>query len=112
MLGQLGELLELPERKLERLADLTHRGAETIGRKDADEPCVLGAVLLVDAENELLADIPRKVEVDVGDAPERLVQEATQEEVVLHRVDVREADQIADDRRDRGAASPAGRQPR
>jgi hypothetical protein len=112
VLRQLRQLLELPHGEVERLADLAHRRLEPVRGKGADEPRVVVAVLLVDPEDELLADISREVEVDVRHAPERFVQEAAQEEVVLHRIDVREPDQVADDARDRRAPAPARREPR
>ena len=61
------------------------------------------AVALVDAGDEDLADVPREVEVDVGHRGGFVVQEAAGEEVGLHRVDVGEAGEIADDRADAGA---------
>ena len=112
MLGQLGELLQLAQGQLERLADLPHGRLEPVGGEGADEPRVLGPVALVDAEDQLLTDVAREVQVDIGDAAERLVEEAAQEQVVLDRVDVREPDQVADDRGDRRAPSPPRRQPR
>ena len=39
-----------------------------------------------------------------------VVQEAAEEQVVLERIDVREADQVADDRADRRSASASRRQ--
>ena len=71
---------------------------------------MLLAVALDDADDELLADVAREVEVDVGDRRELAVEEAAEREVVRDRVDVREAGQVADERADRGAAPAAGRQ--
>src|SRR3990172_3416424 len=70
---------------------------------------VLPPEVFVDAQDQLLADIAREVQVDIGHRGHLLVQEAPQEEVVLDRVDVRQPDQVADDRADRGAATAAGR---
>ena len=71
---------------------------------------MLAAVALGDADDQLLADVARKVEVDVGHRRELAVQEAAEREVVRDRVDVREAGQVADERADRRAAPAAGRQ--
>ena len=48
VLGQLGQLLELAQGQVERLADLAHGGPEPVGREGAHEPRVLVAVALVD----------------------------------------------------------------
>src|SRR6185503_12089551 len=57
---------------------------------------------------QLLADVAREVEVDVRQRRDLLVQEAPEAELVLDRVDVREAGQVADDRADARAAPTAG----
>ena len=80
--------------------------------KARDERGVLVAVALDDADDELLADVAREVEVDVRHRRELAVEEAAEREVVRDRVDVREAGQVADERADRGAAPAAGRQRR
>src|SRR2546429_504652 len=104
---QLGDLLDLSKRQIERLADLAHRGAEPVGGEGADQPHVLVAVALVDPPDQLLADLAREVEVDVGYRCEALVQEPAQEQAVCDRGDVRQAEQGADDGRHRRAAAPA-----
>src|SRR5258705_3829615 len=67
-------------------------------------------VALDDADDQLLADVAREVEVDVRHRRELAVEEAAEREVVSDRIDVREAGQIADERADRGAAPATGRQ--
>src|SRR5207247_5072947 len=84
--------------------------SQTIGRKCAHQPRVLGAVASVHAADQLLTDLTREIEIDVGHRRERLVQESSQKEFVGDRVDVRQAEEIAHDGGDRGAASPAGQQ--
>ncbi len=69
---------------------------------------MLAAVLLGDADDQLLADVSREIEIDVGHRRELAVEEATERELVCDRIDVREAGQIADERADRRAA-PAAR---
>ena len=71
---------------------------------------MLAAPARVHALDQLGADVAREVEVDVGQRVHLLVEEAPDEEPVVDRVDVREPDQVADDRGDRGAAAAAGRQ--
>ncbi len=68
---------------------------------------MLAAVPLRYRDDQLLADVARKVEVDVRDRRHLVVQEPPQREVRGYRVDVREAGQVADERTDaRTAASP------
>jgi len=68
------------------------------------------AVALVHARDQHVADLAWEVEVDVRERGEPLVEEAAQEELVLHRVDVREPGEVADDRRHARPASATGRQ--
>ena len=86
--GELREPLEVGERQAERLADVADRTARAIGREGRDERGVLAAVAFGDADDELLADVPREVEVDVGHRRELAVEEAAEREVRLDRVDV------------------------
>ena len=108
--GEPGEPLELGLRQPERLADVADRAARAVGGEARDERGVLVAVALGDGDDQLLADVAREVEVDVRDRGQLVVEEAAEREVVRDRVDVREAGQVADDRADRAAAPPPGRQ--
>ena len=110
-LGDAGEPLELGERQPERLAEVADRAARVVGRERGDEARVLAAVALGDGDDQLLADVAREVEVDVGHGGELAVQEAAEREVGADRVDVREPGQVADDRADR-RAPPAARRER
>ena len=66
--------------------------------------------LLMHPLYELLADVAREVQVDVWNGPLHLVvQKAVQREAELEGVDVREADQVADEHRYRRAPASAGR---
>ena len=69
-------------------------------------------VALVHARDQLLPDVAREVEVDVGQRGQLLVEEAPDQQLVGDRVDVREAGQVADDRGDARAAAAARRQQR
>ena len=64
--GELREPLEIGERQAERLADVADRAARAVRREARDERRVLAAVALGDADDQLLADVAREVEVDVG----------------------------------------------
>src|SRR4051794_11859035 len=70
---------------------------------------MLVAVALDDRDDELLADVPRKVEVDVGHRDELAIEEASKSEPRGDGIDVREAREVADDRADRASSSPSGR---
>ena len=104
------EALHLAERQAQRLAEVADRAARLVGGEGGDQRRALLSVALVHPRDQLLPDVAGEVEVDVGDLGELLVQEAPQEEVVLDRVDVGEARQVADQRADAGAAPAAGRQ--
>ena len=108
--GEPGEPLELRLRQPERLADVADRAARAVGREARDERGVLVAVPLRDGDDQLLADVAGEIEVDVRHRGQLAVEEAPERELVRDRVDVREAGQIADDRADRAAAPPSGRQ--
>ncbi len=109
-LGDPREPLELGERQPERLAEVADRAARVVGGEAGDERGVLVPVALGHAHDQLLADVAREVEVDVGGRDELAVEEAAEREAGLDRVDVREAGQVADDRADRAAAAAAGRE--
>ena len=102
------EPLQLRLREPERLADVADGAARAVGGEARHERRVLAAVALGDGDDQLLADVAREVEVDVGDGLELAVQEAAEREPGVHRIDVREPGQVADDRADR-APPPAPR---
>src|SRR6266542_1855309 len=108
--GKLREPLEVGERQPERLADVADRTARAVRREARDERSVLAAVAFGDADDQLLPDVAREVEIDVRHRRQLAVEEAAEREVVLDRVDVREAGQVADERADGRPASAAGRQ--
>ena len=84
--------------------------AGAVGREARDERRVLAAVALADADDQLLPDVARKVEVDVRNRDELAVEEAPERKAGVHRVDVREPGQVADDRADRAPAAAARRE--
>ena len=108
--GQPREPFEVGVREAERLADVPDRAARAVGREGCDERGMLPSVALDDADDELLADVAREVEVDVRNRRELAVEEAAEREVVRDRIDVREAGQVADERADRRAAPASRRQ--
>ena len=97
-------------RQPERLAEVAHRALRPVGGEGCDQRRVLLAVALVDPRDQHLADVAGEVEVDVRHRGGLVVEEAAGEELGLHRVDVGEAGQVADDRADAGAPSASGRE--
>src|SRR5919197_4013387 len=107
-----GGSLHLARRQAERLAEVARRPSRPVAREGGHQRRSLLAIALVDARDQLLADIAREVEVDVRRLGDLLVQEASQEQPVAHWVDVREPGQVADDGADARAASATWRQER
>jgi len=106
--AELGQLVQVLERQPQRLADVPHGAAQPVGGERADQRRVLPAVVLVHPLDQRLADVPGKIEVDVGHHLQRLVEKAVDRQAVLNGIDVGQADQVADERADR-AASPSSR---
>src|SRR6476620_6711143 len=73
-----GEALDFAERQSRRLAEIADGAARLVCGEGGDERRALRPVTLVDPGDQLLADVPREVEVDVRDLGELLVQEAPQ----------------------------------
>src|SRR5262249_27596736 len=75
-----------------------------------NERGVLAAVALRDRDDQLLADVPREVEVDVGDRVQLAIEEAAERQLRADRIDMRETGQVADERADRRAAPTSRRE--
>ncbi len=111
-LGPARDPLELTRREAEHLAELADRAARPERRERGDQRRALAPVALVHARDQDLADVAREVEIDVRQRGQLLVEEAAEEQLVGHRVDVREAGEVADDRGHRRPAPATGRQQR
>ena len=72
----------------------------------------IAAVLLVDVLDDLAAAPHAKVDVDVGHADPFGIQEAFEQQVVLERIDVRDAEDVRGEGAGGGAASRADRKSR
>ena len=106
------EPLDLAGRQAERLGEVAHRRAHLEGREGGDERAAVAPVAVVHARDQDVADVAREVEVDVRQRGQLLVQEAAEQQLVLDRVDVREAGEVADDRgHARAAPAPRREQP-
>ena len=92
------EALDIRRRQGECRADATdgHAGAE--GGEGRHQGGMPGPVAADDLLDQPRADIAREVQVDIGNRPDVAVQEPAEEEPARHRIDVREAGEVADDR--------------
>ena len=108
--GDAREPLQLGLREPERLADVADRAARAVGGEARHQRRVLAAVALGDGDDQLLADVAREVEVDVGDRLELAVEEAPEREAGVDGIDVGEPGQVADDRADRAPSPTPGRE--
>src|SRR5437868_15083964 len=90
------------------LAHITHGAGVAILNKRADHRSAIGRVLLEYMTEHLCPCLAAEVEVHVRHVRLRtfITQEALDCEVVLHRVDTREAEQVADDRAYGRTAAP------
>ena len=95
-------------RQAKRLADVADRTTCVVGRERGDERGVVASVFVANRRQELLADVARKIKVDVGHRRHIAVEEAPEREPRRDRIDVREPGEVADDRAD-GAAAPTTR---
>ena len=92
----LGQLAHLVWRQPQGLAQVPHRAAGAVGIDHSGKGRPLPAVFLVHPQDQLLADVAGKVQVDVRHAGQFVVgQEPLQGETVAQGVDVRDSQQIA-----------------
>src|SRR5690349_20801698 len=92
-----GDALDLTRWQAQRLAQLPNGAARAIRREGSDQRRAIPAITLVDARNQLLPDISRKVEVDVRQGGEFLIEETPDHQRVLNRVDMRQTGEVTDD---------------
>ncbi len=104
-------------RDLEHAARVAHRRARRHGRERDDLRDAVAAVLLGDVVDDALAALDGEVEVHVGHVLPRRVEEPLEQEVVPHRVDVRDPEAVRGERAggtaaarpDRDAVAPGER---
>jgi hypothetical protein len=94
---QLGEPVDAIGVEAERLADLARGAASAVGDDVGRHRRAEAAVLVVDVLDDGLAPVAaRQIEVDVGPFAALFGQEALEQHSVLHRVDRRDAEAVAD----------------
>ena len=109
--AQLGDLVEIGQRDAERLADVAHRAAQLVGREGADQRRAARARSARRPARSARSRISRGKSRSIsGTECSSSFRKRPKKQVVLDRIDVREPDQVADDRADRRAPSPPRRQ--
>ena len=94
---RLGQRVDPLGREAERLGHLAHCGARPVRDDRADHGGVIGAVAGVEVLDHLLAPVHVEVDIDIGQRA-RLVDETLEEELVLDRVDLGDAQAVGHDR--------------
>ena len=94
-------------RQPENLADLADGGAAAIGDDGAGDAGMVAAVMLVDVLDHLLAPLVLEIDVDVGRLVAIRRDEALEQEAALARIDIGDAQAVADRRVRRRAAALA-----
>src|SRR5579864_257648 len=87
--------------------EIAHGAAQVIRRKRAHQRGVLESITLVYLEDQLLANIACKVEVDIGDCLQVFIEKPSEKKPVAHRVHMAETNEITDDRADRRTPASA-----
>ena len=107
-----GEPVDLREIEAQRLADVAHRALRPVGDQRRGERRAVAAVLRVDVLDDFLAPLVLEVDVDVGRLVALLRDEALEQHAHARRVDLGDAERIADGRVGRRAAALAEDAPR
>ena len=105
--GAACEAIEIGRREAQRLAELADGAARAVGRERRDQRAALAPEAVVHRQDQLLPDVAREVEVDVGHCGQFMIEEAAERESCRDRVHVREAGEVAHDRADRRAPAAA-----
>ncbi len=103
----LGEAVDLLRREIQRLPQVAHGRLGAQGADGADHRGVLPAVPPVDVLDHLIAAVGVEVDVDVRGAAPRGVQKPLEEQAVGDRIDVRDTEDVSDQRVGRRAAPGA-----
>ena len=102
-----GEPVDLREVEAQRLADVAHRALRPVGDERRGERRAVAAVFRVDVLDHLLAPLVLEVDVDVGRLVALLRDEALEQHAHPRRIDLGDAERVADRRVGRRAAALA-----
>ncbi len=105
----LGDLVDLGVAHVEHAPDVAHDRLRLHRAEGDDLRHVLAPYFLRDVLDDLAAPVLAEVDVDVGRADALRVQEALEDQVVLDRVDVRDAQAVGDQAAGGRAATRADR---
>jgi len=86
--GAPRQAVEVGRWQSQRLAELADGAARAVGRERRDQRAALAAEAVVHRQDQLLPDVAREVEVDVGHRGQLAVEEATEREAGRDRIDV------------------------
>ena len=104
---RLGDGVHLPRIEIERLADVAQRALGPVGDQRGRQRGAVAPVLFVDVLDDLLAPLVLEVDVDVGRLVALLREEALEQQFLLRRIDLGDAQGVAHGRVGRRAASLA-----
>src|SRR4029434_9587970 len=102
-----GEAIDLRQVEAERLADVAYGALRTIGDERGGERRAVAAVLRVDVLHHFLAPLVLEVDVDVGRLVALLADEALEQHRHARRIDLGDAECVADGRGRRRSAALA-----
>ena len=106
------EAIDAIQRQAQRLAHVAYRRARTVGDDLGRDPRTVPAILLIDVLHHLLAAFMLEVDVDVRRLVALPAHEALEEEIVLFRIDGRDAQAEANRRVGRRASALTENVPR
>ncbi len=92
---ELGEAIHFAVRNVHGAANVLHRGFRRHGSKSDDLRDIFATILLRHVFDQLAAPPHAEVDVDIGHGDALGVQETLEEQVVLQRVDVGDAQGVA-----------------
>ena len=105
--NHLADALNFGVRNVHRAAGILDRGLGCHGAEGNDLRHLVAAVLLGDVFDDFAAPVHAEVDVDVGQADALGIQEALEQQLVLQRIDVGDAQRVGDQRScSRSAARP------
>ena len=94
---QLGQVIDVPERHVERPADVADDGARLHRAEGDDLGHVVLAITLADVVDDTVTVAVVEVDVDVGHRDPLPVEKSLEDQAVLQRVERRDAERVADD---------------
>ena len=104
---ELGEAIDFAVRNVHGAADVFDGGFGGHGAEGDDLGDIVAAVFLGDVIDELAAAAHAEIDVDIGHGNALGIEEALEEQIVLERIDVGDAQRVADETAGGGTATGA-----